>query len=86
MLTNNNRKKTNQFVVKIILLNKIGVSNYFIFMKHNSDTMFSYFNFRYMFIEYSNPTSAADAVKNTNGYKLDKAHTFAVNLFSDYDK
>ncbi|WAQ97470.1 EIF3B-like protein [Mya arenaria] len=29
---------------------------------------------------------AAEAVKATNGYKLDKAHTFAVNLFSDYDK
>lgn len=40
----------------------------------------------YMFIEYNNPQSAADAVKSTNGYKLDKAHTFAVNLFSDYDK
>ncbi|XP_060560213.1 eukaryotic translation initiation factor 3 subunit B-like [Ruditapes philippinarum] len=40
----------------------------------------------YLFIEYSNPQSAVDAVKSTNGYKLDKAHTFAVNLFSDYDK
>ncbi|XP_045213087.2 eukaryotic translation initiation factor 3 subunit B-like isoform X2 [Mercenaria mercenaria] len=40
----------------------------------------------YLFIEYSNPQSALDAVKSTNGYKLDKAHTFAVNLFSDYDK
>lgn len=39
-----------------------------------------------MFIEYSNPQSALDAVKSTNGYKLDKAHTFAVNVFSDYDK
>ncbi|KAL4239629.1 translation initiation factor eIF-3b like protein [Mactra antiquata] len=40
----------------------------------------------YLFIEYSNPQSAVDAVKSTNGYKLDKSHTFAVNLFSDYDK
>lgn len=40
----------------------------------------------YMFLEYSSPMHAQQAVKMTNGYKLDKAHTFAVNLFSDYEK
>ena len=42
--------------------------------------------FSYMFLEYSSPVHAQQAVKMTNGYKLDKAHTFAVNLFSDYEK
>lgn len=32
------------------------------------------------------PTHALDAVKNTDGYKLDKQHTFRVNLFTDFDK
>ena len=45
-----------------------------------------YFYFSYMFLEYSSPVHAQQAVKMTNGYKLDKAHTFAVNLFSDYEK
>jgi len=52
----------------------------------HDDFHMSVFRLRYMFIEYSNPNSAAEAVKATNGYKLDKAHTFNVNLFSDYDK
>jgi hypothetical protein len=38
------------------------------------------------FIEYSSPIHALEAVKMANGYKLDKLHTFAVNLFSDFDK
>ena len=42
--------------------------------------------FRYMFLEYSSPMHAQQAVKMTNGYKLDKSHTFAVNLFADYEK
>ena len=40
---------------------------------------------RYMFIEYSNPASAQEAIKSTNGYILDNGHIFTVNLFSDYD-
>jgi len=40
----------------------------------------------YIFLEYQNPQDAAEAVKATNGYKLDKQHTFSVNLFSDFDK
>ncbi|KAJ8318881.1 hypothetical protein KUTeg_003972 [Tegillarca granosa] len=40
----------------------------------------------YIFLEYSSPVHAAEAVKMTNGYKLDKQHTFSVNLFSDFDK
>ena len=39
-----------------------------------------------MFLEYSSPREAAEAVKNTDGYKLDKQHTFQVNLFTDFDK
>ncbi|XP_063444701.1 eukaryotic translation initiation factor 3 subunit B-like [Mytilus trossulus] len=40
----------------------------------------------YIFIEYSSPVHALEAVKMANGYKLDKLHTFSVNLFSDFDK
>ncbi|CAG0900020.1 unnamed protein product [Darwinula stevensoni] len=40
----------------------------------------------YMFLEYSSPVNAANAVKTTNGYKLDKAHTFCVNVFTDFEK
>lgn len=41
---------------------------------------------RYIFLEYASPAHAADAVKNADGYKLDKQHTFRVNLFTDFDK
>ena len=40
----------------------------------------------YIFLEYSSPSSAAEAVKVANNYKLDKQHTFSVNPFSDFDK
>lgn len=42
--------------------------------------------FRYIFLEYASPAHALDAVKNADGYKLDKQHTFRVNLFTDFDK
>lgn len=37
-------------------------------------------------MEYAAPTQALEAVKNADGYKLDKQHTFRVNLFTDFDK
>lgn len=40
----------------------------------------------YIFIEYSSPQHAAEAVKLTNNFKLDKQHTFQVNLFTDFSK
>ena len=40
---------------------------------------------RYIFLEFSNPADAAQAVKTANGYQLDKKHVFDVNLFSDFD-
>uniref|UniRef100_A0A8D0MM24 Eukaryotic translation initiation factor 3 subunit B n=1 Tax=Sus scrofa TaxID=9823 RepID=A0A8D0MM24_PIG len=40
----------------------------------------------YIFLEYAAPAHALDAVKNADGYKLDKQHTFRVNLFTDFDK
>ncbi|XP_067006456.1 eukaryotic translation initiation factor 3 subunit B [Anabrus simplex] len=40
----------------------------------------------YIFLEYSNPNHALEAVKTTNNYKLDKQHTFIVNLFTDFKK
>ncbi|XP_077244921.1 eukaryotic translation initiation factor 3 subunit B-like [Tasmannia lanceolata] len=40
----------------------------------------------YCFIEYNTPQEAELAREKTNGYKLDKAHIFAVNLFDDFDK
>lgn len=39
-----------------------------------------------MFFEYGNPTSALNAVKQANNYKIDKVHTFKVNLFTDFKK
>ncbi|CAG9093895.1 unnamed protein product [Plutella xylostella] len=40
----------------------------------------------YIFLEYSNAQNAAEAVKATNNCKLDKQHTFLVNLFTDFHK
>ncbi|TRY54818.1 hypothetical protein DNTS_001785 [Danionella cerebrum] len=40
----------------------------------------------YIFLEYSAPSHAHEAVKSADGYKLDKQHTFRVNLFTDFDK
>jgi len=40
----------------------------------------------YIFLEFSNHANALEAVKSTNNYKLDKQHTFIVNLFSDFEK
>lgn len=40
----------------------------------------------YIFLEYSSPVHAQEAVKVTNNYKLDKQHTFLVNLFTDFSK
>lgn len=40
----------------------------------------------FIFLEYSNASDAANAVKTANGYKLDKSHTFIVNNFADFDK
>lgn len=41
---------------------------------------------RYVFFEYSNSASALNAVKQGNNYKIDKVHTFKVNLFTDFKK
>lgn len=40
----------------------------------------------YIFLEYSVPVNAMEAVKVTNNYKLDKQHTFLVNMFTDFSK
>lgn len=40
----------------------------------------------YIFLEYASPLHAIEAVKITNNYKLDKQHTFLVNLFTDFSK
>ncbi|XP_046491098.1 eukaryotic translation initiation factor 3 subunit B [Neodiprion pinetum] len=40
----------------------------------------------YIFLEYKSPVNALAAVKSTNNYKLDKMHTFKVNLFTDFKK
>ncbi|KAG8039174.1 hypothetical protein G9C98_003481 [Cotesia typhae] len=40
----------------------------------------------YIFLEYNSPLHAAAAVKATNNYKIDKQHTFKVNLFTDFKK
>ncbi|XP_071689983.1 eukaryotic translation initiation factor 3 subunit B-like [Rutidosis leptorrhynchoides] len=40
----------------------------------------------YCFIEYNTPQEAELAKEKTNGYKLDKAHIFVVNMFEEIDK
>ncbi|XP_018573654.1 eukaryotic translation initiation factor 3 subunit B [Anoplophora glabripennis] len=40
----------------------------------------------YIFIEYSSPVHASQAVALSNNFKLDKQHTFLVNLFTDFAK
>ncbi|XP_069695662.1 eukaryotic translation initiation factor 3 subunit B [Periplaneta americana] len=40
----------------------------------------------YIFLEYSNPKHAQEAVKLANNHKLDRHHTFLVNLFTDFKK
>ena len=40
----------------------------------------------YIFLEFATHRDAAEAVKHTEGYKLDKSHTFSVNLFTDFLK
>ncbi|KAL0003545.1 hypothetical protein SO802_017326 [Lithocarpus litseifolius] len=39
----------------------------------------------YCFIEFNTPEEAELAKERTNGYKLDKRHIFAVNMFDDFD-
>ncbi|MCL7043386.1 hypothetical protein MKW94_015473 [Papaver nudicaule] len=40
----------------------------------------------YCYIEFNTPQEAELAKERTHGYKLDKAHIFAVNLLDDFDK
>lgn len=40
----------------------------------------------YGFFEFQNEQMALEAVKQTDGYRLDKNHTFSVNLMSDVDR
>ena len=40
----------------------------------------------YFFLEFSTRKEAETAVATGNGYRLDKAHVFAINFFSDFDK
>lgn len=40
----------------------------------------------YAFVEFSSPQEAQAAKEQTSGYKLDKAHTFVVTMFDDFDK
>lgn len=40
----------------------------------------------YIFLEYANAEEAKAAVGFANNYKLDKAHTLQVNLFTDFEK
>jgi len=40
----------------------------------------------YIFLEFATPENAESAVAMMHNYKLDKVHTFLVNLFSDFEK
>ncbi|KAL6146914.1 hypothetical protein ACLB2K_057590 [Fragaria x ananassa] len=40
----------------------------------------------YCFIEFNTPQEAELAKEKTHGYKLDRSHIFAVNMFDDFDR
>ncbi|KAL8162186.1 hypothetical protein V2J09_013675 [Rumex salicifolius] len=40
----------------------------------------------YAFVEFNTPQEAELAKEKTNGYRLDRAHIFAVNMFDEIDK
>lgn len=40
----------------------------------------------YCFLEYKSPENAEEAVKSLNNHRLDRKFTFAVNLFTDFQK
>ncbi|XP_062507471.1 eukaryotic translation initiation factor 3 subunit B-like [Corticium candelabrum] len=40
----------------------------------------------FIFLEYETAQQAANAVKTAHGYRLDKAHVFAINPISDFEK
>ncbi|XP_019235823.1 PREDICTED: eukaryotic translation initiation factor 3 subunit B-like [Nicotiana attenuata] len=40
----------------------------------------------YCFIEYNTPQEAELSKEKTHGYKLDRSHIFAVNMFDDIEK
>jgi len=40
----------------------------------------------YLFIEFETPEQADLAVKQANGYQLDRSHVLAVNHFEDIEK
>jgi translation initiation factor 3 subunit B len=40
----------------------------------------------YAFLEYKNSNNAEEAVKMLSNHRLDKSHTFTVNLFTDFQK
>lgn len=49
-------------------------------------TVHNLFYYRYIFLEYNNPLNALAAAQSVNNYKIDKQHTFKVNLFTDFKK
>ncbi|KAG5440284.1 hypothetical protein PCANB_001854 [Pneumocystis canis] len=61
---------------------KIKEDGIFMPMKDVDGTSFSK---GYLFMEYETPQQADAAVKTFNGKKLDKAHTFLVNRFTDVE-
>eukprot|EP00899_Mesostigma_viride_P013900 jgi/Mesvir1/22510/Mv18538-RA.2 len=40
----------------------------------------------YAFVEFTSPQEAQAAKETTNGYKLDKSHVFAVNMYDELEK
>lgn len=46
----------------------------------------SFLFLRYVFLEYASAENALEAVNTANNHKLDKQHTFLVNLFTDFKK
>lgn len=52
---------------------------------HSTDT-YHFLPFRYLFVEFETPEEATNAVKQGDGYRLDKAHVLSVMHFKDVEK
>ncbi|KAL7297840.1 hypothetical protein TKK_0008872 [Trichogramma kaykai] len=75
------RKEKLQSVIEKIL-SKFGniINKYYPVNKETEETL------GYAFFEFSTPQDALTAVEKGNNYKLDKQHTFKINLLTDFKK
>lgn len=74
------RQEKLKFVIDRLFSSYGDIVNYFYPVDEEGNTK------GYAFLEYKNSANAEEAVKGLNGHRLDKSHTFSVNLFTDFQK